>query len=301
MSPTALGHLAMLGFSAGVAGSFSLGSSIANDIDPAALTVARFILAGVVLLGLALAGPGIQQADFSAPWRFVVIGGIYAIYFVLMFEGLKTAPAVSTAAVFTLSPLLSAGFGWLILRQHISGRMAVALGIGAVGALWVIFRADLAQISAFRIGRGEAIYFVGCVFHAALPVIMMMGGRRGGVAASTGFAMLTGALLLLPWGWGAIATQDWTGLPTLVWVTLAYISVVATSLTTFLMQFAASRLPAAKVMAYTYLVPSWVILWELLRGHAAPPTWVAAGIGLTIVALWILLRNETKGTPVQKA
>lgn len=30
-----------------------------------------------------------------------------------MFEGLKTAAAIPTAAVFTLTPVMAAGFGWL--------------------------------------------------------------------------------------------------------------------------------------------------------------------------------------------
>lgn len=293
MTPALWGHLAMLGFSAAVAGSFSLGAMVANEIDPAALTLLRFVLAGTLLLVVAAFGPGIRRDDISAPWRFAVIGGIYALYFVLMFEGLKTAPAVSTAAVFTLSPLLSAGFGWLALRQRLTGQAALALGIGAVGAVWVIFRADLAQMMTFQVGRGEAIYFIGCVFHAALPVVMLMGGRRGGVAASSGFAILTGAVLLLPWGWRAAIATDWAGLSLLVWVTLAYISLIATSLTIFLMQFASSRLPAAKVMAYTYLVPSWVILWELALARPTPPLLVSAGVGLTIVSLVILLKPES--------
>jgi drug/metabolite transporter (DMT)-like permease len=292
MSPASIGHLAMLGFSAGVAGSFSLGSMIANDIDPAALTVVRFLLAAAVLMAVAWAGPGIRRNDFSSPWRFAMIGGIYAIYFVLMFEGLKTAPAVSTAAVFTLSPLLSAAFGFLLLRQRLSRRVALALGIGALGALWVIFRADLALLMAFRVERGELLYFIGCVFHAALPAIMMLGARRGGVAAGTGLAMLAGAALLLPWGWSAVVATDWANLPALVWITLAYVSLVATSGTTFLLQFAASRLPAAKVMAYTYLVPSWVILWEIALARPAPPALVLAGVGLTIVSLVILLKPD---------
>ena len=40
------GHLAMLAFSALVAGSFSLGAMAAKFVSPAALTVARFALAG---------------------------------------------------------------------------------------------------------------------------------------------------------------------------------------------------------------------------------------------------------------
>ena len=40
------GHLAMLAFSALVAGSFSLGALIANEVTPAALNAVRFVLAG---------------------------------------------------------------------------------------------------------------------------------------------------------------------------------------------------------------------------------------------------------------
>lgn len=40
------GHLAMLLFSALVAGSFSLGSLAANEIAPAALNAVRFLIAG---------------------------------------------------------------------------------------------------------------------------------------------------------------------------------------------------------------------------------------------------------------
>ena len=83
-----------------------------------------------------------------------------------MFEGLKTAQPVSAAAVFTLVPLMAAGFAWVLLRQVLTPRMALALSIGGCGALWVIFKADLAAFLAFDVGRGEAIYFIGCVSHA---------------------------------------------------------------------------------------------------------------------------------------
>ncbi len=151
MTPSARGHLAMLLFSALVAGSFSLGALAANEIAPAALNAVRFLIAGVVIGAVAWATTGIPREAVKAPWRYLVLGGLFAAYFVLMFEGLKTAVPVSAAAVFTLTPIMSAGFGYLLLRQITTPRMALGLSIGAVGALWVIFRADW-QI--FRSGRG---------------------------------------------------------------------------------------------------------------------------------------------------
>ena len=60
----------------------------------------------------------------------------------------------------------------------------------------------------------------------------------------------------------------------------------------FLLQYGARVLPSAKVMAYSYLTPSWVILWEIALGHGLPPTLILVGIGLTVVAWGMLLRDE---------
>jgi drug/metabolite transporter (DMT)-like permease len=62
-------------------------------------------------------------------------------------------------------------------------------------------------------------------------------------------------------------------------------------MTFVLLQYAALRLPAAKVMAYTYLVPSWVILWEIALHGAVPPGLVMVGVAMTMLALVLLLKE----------
>ncbi len=292
LSPTQRGHLAMLCFSGLVAGSFSLGSMAARFIDPAAITVMRFALAGTLVGATAALTRGISRSAWDAPWRYLVLGGLLAAYFVLMFKGLQTAAAVPTAAVFTLTPVMAAGFGWLILRQITTTRMAVALVIGAAGALWVIFRGDLSALMRLEIGRGELIYFVGCVSHAIYaPMVRKL--NRGEPAVVFSFGVMTaGFVLLCLWGGRAVAATDWSGLPPIVWICLIYVSIAASALTFVLLQYAALRLPSAKVMAYTYLVPSWVICWELALGRPAPPLNVLGGVILTALALLLLLKDE---------
>lgn len=292
MSPAASGHLAMLAFSALVAGSFSLGARSANDIDPAAFTALRFGLASVILGALVWWRGGAPKGSFHAPWRFAVLGGLFGIYFVLMFEGLKSAPPVSAAAVFTLVPLMSALFGWLLLRQVLTPRMATALGIGAIGALWVIFRADLAALAAFDVGQGEAIYFVGCIAHAVYtPMVARL--NRGETAVILSFGTtVAGAVLLTAYAWPELRLVDWATLPGRVWVTLFYTCVFATAITVVLVQYATMRLPSAKVMAYTYLTPTWVIVWEIALGNRAPVALVLLGVALTVGALLLLLRDD---------
>jgi drug/metabolite transporter (DMT)-like permease len=285
----------MLAFSALVAGSFSLGRLAAPLIEPEALTVVRFVLAGALVGVAAFATTGIRRAAWQAPWRYLVLGGLLAIYFVLMFYGLQTADAVSASAVFTLTPLMSAGFGWLLLRQRLTGRMALALAIGAMGALWVIFRADLAALLRFHIGRGEFIYFWGCVAHAAYtPMVRKLNRGEPAVVFTFGM-MLAGVLILSLWGAPAVLRTDWAALPAIVWVALVYLAVAASAMTFVLLQYATLRLPSAKVMAYTYLVPAWVILWEIALHGSWPPALLLVGVALTGLGLVLLLKDEDRG------
>ncbi len=292
MKPQTQAHLAMFLFSALVAGSFALGGMVANEIAPLALNAVRFVIAGVVVGTAAMVTTGIPRSAFSAPWRYLVLGGLFAIYFTLMFEGLKTSAPVSSAAVFTLVPAMSGVFAWLLLRQRTTPRMAIALAVGGAGALWVIFRADMAALIAFDIGRGEVIFFFGCVAHGLYtPLVRVLNRGESAVVFSFG-TLVAGALLLGLVGMGDIRATDWGALRPLVWLTIFYVAIFASSITFVLVQFATLRLPSAKVMAYTYLVPSWVICWEVLLGNPLPPVLIGAGIGLTVLALLLLLRDE---------
>ncbi|SFJ35193.1 DMT family transporter [Jannaschia pohangensis] len=291
LTPTRQGHLAMLLFSALVAGSFPLGAAAANDIAPLALNAVRFALASVVIGGVVIWRGAGSRAALAAPWRYAVLGGIFAIYFVLMFEGLKTAAPVSSAAVFTLTPIMAAGFGWLLLRQRTGLRVAGALALGATGALWVIFRADIAALLAFDIGLGERIFFVGCVAHAIYTPLVRRLNRGESALVFTFGTLVAGTAVLVVVGAPAIGATDWGNLPPRVWVAVVYTAVFASAATFTLLQFATLRLPASKVMAYTYLVPAWVTVWDMALGASAPPLGVLAGVALTVLALLLLLRD----------
>ena len=275
-----------------VAGSFSLGAMAAPHVDPGVISALRFVVAAVILGVVARASGGRSaRAVAAAPWRWLVLGGLMAAYFVLMFEGLKTAPAISTAAVFTLTPIMAAGFGWLFLRQRLTARMALALALGAAGALWVIFRADLGAMLRMEVGRGEAIYFWGCACHAAYTALVRRLNRGESPVVSTFLTMSAGAWCCLAGrrrrnaghrlgrparnrlGHAGLCLHRGDGDDHPIWCNSPRL-----------------RLPAAKVMAYTYLVPSWVILWELAMHGSLPPALVALGVALTCVALGLLLK-----------
>lgn len=288
-SPALAGHAAMLLFAALVSVSFSLGGRAAPYIDPSALTAARFLLAGVVIG--ALAASRMRRAHFRAAWRYMALGGLISGYFILMFEALRLTDPISTGAVFTLTPVMSAGFGWLLMRQQVTGRMAVSLALASIGAVWVIFRADIDAILGLKLGRGEALFFIGCALHALYTPLGRMLNRGEPLLVYTFGSIVGGLIVTVIYGARPLLETEWTALPPIVWAALIYLALGATAVTFFLIQFATLRLPSAKVMAYGYLIPSFVILWEGLFGGSwvAAPVWL--GVAATVGALLLLLKD----------
>ncbi len=291
-SPAAKGHLAMLAFAGCTAGSFSIGGLIADEIAPTVLNAVRFLLAAAVIAALVAAGPGIRRRDFDALWRHLVLGALFAGFFVAMFEGLKTADPVAIGAVFTLTPLMSAAMARVLVGQRISARMSLALPVAAVGALWVIFRGDVDAALAFEVGRGEAVFFLGCASYALYAPMVRRVHRGEPILSFTLLTFAAGIAVLVAFGWRAALATPWASVPWTVWLGVGYLALFASALTFLLIQFATLRLPAAKVMAYTFLTPSLVIVLEAAIGHGLPDLRLLPGVALTVAGLALLLKEE---------
>jgi drug/metabolite transporter (DMT)-like permease len=283
-----LAHLAMLLFAALVSGSYSLGAIAAPHIGPAAINAVRFVIA-VSLMAAAcmlLLRGGLRV--YGSAWRFAVLGALMAVFFVTMFVALRLTTPVATGAVFTLMPLMAAGFGYLFLSQVPRTIVIVSLLFAGCGAIWVIFDGDLDRLLGFRVGRGELIFAVGVACHAAYAPLVKKFNRGEPVLAFTFWTLLATGIWIALWGIDEIAATDWTALPAIVWIVIAYLSVFTTAGTFFLLQFAALRIPAAKVLAYNYMTPSFIIVYEGLLGHGWAGASIAAGAAVTVMGLIVL-------------
>lgn len=287
------GHGAMALFAAIISGSYSLGHRVAPYLAPEALNAVRFVIAAGLLSAILAVHGGGRTEHMRSAWRYLVLGGLFSVYFVLMFAGLRLSDPVPMSAVFTLTPIMAAGFGWALISQRPGPRMTLSLGLACIGALWVIFRADLERLLSFQIGPGERIFLIGCAAHALYTVLVRRLNRGEPVLVFTLGTTLAGAVLLSVYGAPTLATTDWAALPMIVWAVILYLAIFASAGTFFLLQFAAMRLPAGTVMAYGYLVPSFTILWEGLSGRGWVEPFVLPGVALTVAAMIVLASART--------
>ena len=223
-----------------------------------------------------------------APWRFGIMGALMAVYFVTMFIALTMTLPVATSAVYTLVPLMTAVTAYFLVGQRSGGAIIVSLLIAGLGAVWVIFHGDLEAILSFDIGRGELIYFIGCFAYAFYTPLLRRFSRGEPSLVQSFWTLSATAVWIALSGIPDIVSTDWLNLPPTVWWVVLYLAVGPTAICFFLIQFASLRLPASKVIAYGYLTPAFVILFEGFAGHGWTTLSVVIGALVTVLGLVVL-------------
>jgi drug/metabolite transporter (DMT)-like permease len=283
-----LAHLAMLAFAMMIAGSFTFGAMAVPYLPPYPLNAVRFAFAALLMGAFTF---GVARQPFAlpkAPWRFAANGALMAVYFVTMFIALEITKPVATSAVYTLVPLMTAVTAFFLVRQRSGPIAVVSLVVAGLGAVWVIFRGDLRALLGLDIGAGELIYFVGCLSYAFYTPLLRRFSRGEPALTLSFWTLAATAVWIAAAGLPDILALDWLAVPPLAWWVILYLAIGPTAICFFLVQFASLHLPAAKVIAYGYLVPAFVIVLEGIAGHGWPAPGIVAGALLTVLGLVVL-------------
>ena len=288
----ASGHMAMLLFSLLVSGSFVLGSIIANLISPDLVTFLRFLIAFIAIAILILYQSKFCFLKYLSIGRSLILGALISIYFITMFEGLKTASSTSMAVVFTLTPLLAGFFDLIFSNRVMSKKVWITVVVAAIGALWIIFDGNIQNLINFKVGYGEKLFFIGCICHALYAALIPKFNNGEPAIIQTFGTLISGIIILGLFSNKEIIYSSWIDFPVIVLLTILYLAIFATAASFFLIQYSAVRLSSIKVMAYTYAVPIWVVLLQIIFLQQLPNTITFVGAFVILVSLLILLFND---------
>ncbi|MEO1248345.1 MAG: DMT family transporter, partial [Pseudomonadota bacterium] len=225
--------------------------------------------------------------------RYSLLSAALVGFFWAMFEALRLTSTLNTAAIFSLIPGMTAVLSFTFLRERLSGAALVALLVGLVGAVWVIFRGSPSAFLSMDLGRGDLIFFAGSVSLAVYGTLVKVLHRGEPMARMTLWTLLTGTVWLLILATPRFGTVEWSAVPTTVYLGVAYLAVFTTIVTFFAVQWSTAVIGPTKVMAYSYLNPSLVLLIGLLLGTESPPMITYPGIALTVAATFVLQRSSS--------
>lgn len=295
------GHLLMMVATVLVATSFPVGAAITNGLDSLVLTFFRFVLAALLFAPIVAWRYGLALPGLRDMAGYAVLSACLVGFFWGMFAALRHTTALNTATIFALTPVMTAAVSWMLLKERLPLAARVALPLGMVGAVWVIFRGDPNALLALDLGVGDAIFLAATVAMSFYGPLVKYLHRGEPMAQMTFWTLVTGALWLLILAAPRLPGVDWAAVPGAVYGGIAYLAVFTTLITFFVIQWSATVIGPTKVVSYTYLNPILVLVMGLALGEDLPPNATYPGFVLILAAVAVLQRAKAAPAKVRRA
>lgn len=284
-------HLYMLLCTVLVAGSFPIVAAISHDLDPILLTLLRFVLASVLFapfIGVRY-GFSVSLADLG---RYSLISATLVICFWSMFSALRYTTPLNISAIFTLVPSLSGLYAMVLNRERLGTSRLLALLLGLVGALWIVFKGDLNLFLHLALNQGDLIFFIGSLFMGFYTPLVRLFHRGEPMLVMAFWIMVTGSIWLVLVAGPLLVSVSLGDVSLKVWLGLGYISIFSTIVSFFLTQHSILYIGPTRVTAYSYLYPALVLILNWLCGGEMPETKVFPGIFIVVTAMLVVQQME---------
>jgi drug/metabolite transporter (DMT)-like permease len=175
---------------------FVAGKIGVTDCPPLILLTARFLLAGVLILGFL----ALRREGWQLSWRDVAIYSVLgiannALYLGLGYTGLKTVSAGIGGLIVSANPVFTAVLAALFLGEVLTWRKVAGLVLGVVGVAFIVWHrisvgTEHVEGIAFTLASLASIVTGTILFKLLAP--------KGSLWLGNGIQNLAGGLALLP-------------------------------------------------------------------------------------------------------
>jgi len=179
------------------AGNVVLARAVRGDISPAALIFWRWSIALAILLPLAGRELWQQRQVLRTQWKILGLLGFLGtfLYQALSYQALTATTALNALLITATSPLMTALLHWIVYRETISRRLAVAITLSLLGVLIVISRGDPQVVLNLRLNPGDLLMLAATIVWAGYSIALQR--FRPQEVSSTGLVSVLGVVGLV--------------------------------------------------------------------------------------------------------
>lgn len=220
------------------------------------------------------------------PLAIMALFGI-VLYNICFFYGLRFIPAGRASLIVATNPsmLLLAS---AMMGERLTGRRILAVLVAFTGALLALTQGNFAAFLSGGVGLGDVV-ICGCVIGWSVYTLAGRPAIAGSSpVAATAYSTLLGTAII----WlldaalsPAIPPGDW---PSKVWLSLAFLGVMGTSLAFLWYMDAVYALGPTRAGAYLNLVPVFAVMMSAVFQGEAITGWTMAAAVLVPAGIWLM-------------
>jgi len=258
-----------------------------------ALAFLRFGIAAVAMLPFTRRGPG--ETPLSATeHRLLFVQSFFGnfLFSICLLNGMARTTATAAGVVLSTLPAAVAVLSWVVLRERLSQRVLIAIGLAVGGITLLQFaRGPAPQAGTTTPWLGN-LFILGAVFCEATYVIVgkRLAATRAPLRVSA-LINLWGLALITPFGLWQMREVALAALAPAIWGLLVFYSISASLIAVWLWMTGLRHIPASQAGVFTVALPVAAALVGVLAFgerftplHAAALLLAAGGIVLIATA-----------------
>jgi len=282
--------------------SFFIAKDTLHYFAPEPLVVMRSCTAAVILLALAFLAPGGPAQWKRGDWLRLTALGILAVPMNqgLYFHGLSMTTAAHSALLYSFTPALVLLLGRLGGTERLTAPRVAGIAAAFAGVVTVLIARQHQEtaatgFAAHQLGGPDALRGDFWVLGAVLAWSLYTAYSRDvvarlGTVRATAFPLAIGAALFVPIGLPGLLETDFAAVPSNAWLNVAFLAIVASTLSYLAWYYAIRRLTPSRVAIFNNVQPvgTALIAWAL----GAPPA-PALFLGAGLVIAGVLIAQKT--------
>ena len=249
-------------------GMYVVSKVLLQNIEPLALVWLRYVVA-LVALSISIFA---TKQSWKVSWRhvplIVVIGVVgYAVSIWTQFLGTKLSTAQMGAMITSATPAFMVVFGRILLRERITLRKAISVGLATMGVLLIVGIGGFSH--SYQLGG--VILFVAALTWALMSVVVKLVPNGYSQLTVTFYAILVAIVCITPTAVNQlIHVSPSTWVQPSLWSGVLYLGVVSTAGAFFLWNKGLQLVDASSGGLYFFFQPlvgtflGWLILGEVV-------------------------------------
>lgn len=245
---------------------FVFAPALVAAIGPIQLTGARWIIALLLLIPLALVIEKPQLGLVLSEWKLHLVQSLlgYAGYALLLYYALTTTSPVTAAVLVALNPAAIAVAARYVLGERISTTGKIGIGISFIGALVVVLGSGVNGDISFK--TGDALLLLATVLWTIYSMIAPKLTTPPVTATATQAAISSIIMLPIMGIDVALGNTGWMQLDTTTWLGVFWVGLIPSAAAYFLWNMSAETIGATRTGSSINLIPVFTAILVVLMG-----------------------------------
>ncbi|MDH3699256.1 MAG: DMT family transporter, partial [Flavobacteriaceae bacterium] len=242
----------------GAATIYGINHTLAKGVMPMYIKPFGFIMlrvVGATILFWAISFLGPREKIDREDWGRLLFCSFcgMAVNMLVFFKGLDLSTPINSSVLVTTTPIIVVVLSAILIREKVSWRKAIGIGIGLVGAVVLILYGQEIRQDAPNIPLGNSLFLVNALFFALYLILVKKLVDKYHPFTLMKWLFLAGIFINAPVALGEFLEVEWTSLPVDVMAKMAFV-VIGTTFCAYLFNlFALTQLKASTVSSFIYL------------------------------------------------